>query len=82
MYNHFISTKFEKHTIHDGTLQDKYSIARKKGYILSQFEVVDSDKLITVVDIEFMSYLYKFVLENDNVCHIYNMTNFTELVTP
>jgi hypothetical protein len=82
MYNHFISTKFEKHIFHDGTLQGRYAILRKEGCILSQLEFVDNDKLITIIDIEFMSYIYKIVLENDNVYHIYNMTKLTELITP
>lgn len=82
MYNHFISTKFEKHVVHDGILQGRYSIMRKNGCILSQFEVINNDKIVTIVDIEFMSYIYKVVLENDDVCHIYNMTKLTELVTP
>lgn len=82
MYNHFISTRFEKHIFHDGTLQGRYAILRKEGHILSQLEFVDSEKLITIIDIEFMSYIYKIVLENDNVYHIYNMTKLTELITP
>ena len=82
MYNNFISTKFKRFIIHNGTLQGRYSIARKEGHILSQLEFIDNDKLITVVDIEFMSCIYKFILENNNVCHMYNMTELREIATP